>query len=103
MRELEDRYRELATEHVPHRLARTLLRVVQPDGRRFEDGLFGDVPLSRRELAQLTGTTLFTVSRLLSEWERAGVVKARRECVVVPDPQALIRFVDRRLRPTAGH
>jgi CRP-like cAMP-binding protein len=103
MRELQDRYRELTTEHVPQRLARTLLRVVQPDGRRFEDGVFGDVPLSRRDLAQLTGTTLFTVSRLLGQWERAGVVKAQRECVVIPDPQALFRFVDRRTRPASDH
>ena len=101
MREMQDRYRELATEQVPLRLVRTLLRVVQPDGRRFEDGVFSDVPLSRRDLAQLTGTTLFTVSRLLGEWERAGVLEARRECVVIPDPQALRRLVDHRPRPAA--
>ena len=93
MRELQDRYRELATERVPQRLARTLLRVVQPDGRRFEDGFFAEVPLSRRDLAQLTGTTLFTVSRLLTQWERSGVLEARRQSVLISDPHALGRLV----------
>jgi CRP-like cAMP-binding protein len=99
LRELQDRYRELTTERVSQRLARTLLHVVQPDGRRFEDGIFGDVPLSRRDLAQLTGTTLFTVSRLLGQWEKAGVLTAHRERIVVDDAQALSTLVDRRPRP----
>lgn len=99
MRELQDRWRELADDRVPERLARTLLRVVQPDGRRFEDGVFPSVPLSRREIAQLTGTTLFTVSRLFGQWERAGVLTASRERVVVADPAALRRLLpDRRPR-----
>jgi CRP-like cAMP-binding protein len=99
MRELQDRWRELADDRVPERLARTLLRVVQPDGRRFEDGVFPSVPLSRREIAQLTGTTLFTVSRLFGQWERAGVLTASRERVVVTDPAALRRLLpDRRPR-----
>jgi CRP-like cAMP-binding protein len=48
-----------------------------------------EIGLSREELAQLTGTTLFTVSRLLSQWEKQGIVSSRREAVVVCDVQAL--------------
>jgi len=87
--EREERYRELATERVPQRLARTLLRLVRPTGRRFEDGVSADVPLSRAELAELTGTTLFTVSRVLSEWAEQGILKSRRERVVVEDARLL--------------
>jgi hypothetical protein len=46
------------------------------------------VSLSREELAQMTGTTLFTVSRLFSAWETRGLVKPRREAVTISD-QAL--------------
>jgi CRP-like cAMP-binding protein len=87
--ERDERYRELSTEKVPQRLARTLLRLVQPAGRRFEDGVFADVPLSRAELAELTGTTLFTVSRVLSEWAGHGILKSRRERVVIEDARVL--------------
>ena len=37
----------------------------------------------------MTGTTLFTVSRLLSAWEERGMVKPRRESVTVCDVEAL--------------
>ena len=45
--------------------------------------------LSREELAQLTGTTLFTISRILSKWADTGVVTPRREAVLIRDPQRL--------------
>ena len=45
--------------------------------------------LSHEELAQMTGTTLFTVSRLFSAWETRGLVKPRRKAVTICDVQAL--------------
>ncbi len=89
LRERDERFRELASERVPQRLARTLLRLVRPAGRRFEDGVFGDVPLSRADLAELTGTTLFSVSHVLSEWASQGIVRSRRERVVIEDARLL--------------
>jgi hypothetical protein len=43
-------------------------------------------------LAQLTGTTLFTVSRLLCQWEGQGIVSNRREAVLVRNLQGLIEL-----------
>jgi hypothetical protein len=43
----------------------------------------------REELAQLTGTTLFTVSRILSQWGKLGFVMPRREGVLVRDTRRL--------------
>jgi CRP-like cAMP-binding protein len=48
-----------------------------------------EISISREELAQLVGTTLFTVSRLLSDWDRQGIVAARREVVSVRNLRAL--------------
>ena len=48
-----------------------------------------EIGLSREELAQMTGTTLFTVSRLLSAWEARGMVRPRREAVTICDVQSL--------------
>ena len=42
-----------------------------------------EISLSREELAQLTGTTLFTVSRLLCQWDLLGIVSARQEAVLL--------------------
>jgi CRP-like cAMP-binding protein len=53
-----------------------------------------EVSLSREELAQMTGTTLFTISRLLSRWGEDGFVLPRREAVVIRDPLRLQQMGD---------
>jgi CRP-like cAMP-binding protein len=85
--ELEDRFREVATERVGPRVARQLIRLLKQIGRPVGGGI--EIGLSREEVAQMTGTTLFTVSRLISTWETAGMVLARREAVVICDIQTL--------------
>ena len=60
-----------------------LLRLVQQAGRPVESGVLIDLRLSREDIAQMTGTTLFTVSRLLSRLEADGVIEAGRQRVVV--------------------
>lgn len=92
--EMQDRFRELATERVAQRVARALLRLVRQAGRRTEEGVLIDLPLSRRDLAELTGTTLFTVSRVLSEWEAAGTVRTGRRRVIVRSPHALVAIAE---------
>jgi CRP-like cAMP-binding protein len=87
LQELEERFREIATEKVARRLALALTRLLKQVGKKTPDGT--EVSLSREELAQLTGTTLFTISRILSKWAELGVVTPRREAVLVRDPERL--------------
>ena len=94
LEELEDRYREISTEKVATRLSRQLLRLFNQLGRRVNGNGTLKINLSREEFAQLTGTTLFTVSRLLSEWKERGVLTAGREKVYVHNIQALREFVE---------
>lgn len=89
LREQDDRYEELAMERVPRRIARALLRLTQGAIRRFDHGSGLELPLSRAELAALAATTMFTVSRVLSDWGGRGVVDARRGKVVLMDMDAL--------------
>jgi CRP-like cAMP-binding protein len=85
--ELEERFREVATERVGPRVARQLVRLQEKIGRPVDGSV--EIGLSREELAQMTGTTLFTVSRLLSAWEARGIVRARREAVTICDIQSV--------------
>lgn len=89
-RELQDRYRELATERVERRVARALLRLARQAGRRVEGGVLIDLPLSRQDLAEMTGTTLYTVSRILSRWAEKGLVETGRERVLIRHPHGLV-------------
>ncbi len=94
VREFQDRYRELATERVERRLARTILRLASQAGRKTEEGLLIDLPLTRQDLAEMTGTTLFTVSRTLTKWESEGLVRIGRERVVIRFPHGLVRIAE---------
>jgi CRP/FNR family transcriptional regulator, nitrogen oxide reductase regulator len=94
MREVTARLRELATEKVARRVARALLRLARKTGKRVEGGVLLDLPLSREDLAAMTGTTLFTVSRLLAEWEREGIVETGRERVVIRRPHGLVAIAE---------
>jgi CRP-like cAMP-binding protein len=81
--DLQERFREVATEKVGTRVARQLLRLEEQIGRRVNGAI--EIGLSREELAQMTGTTLFTVSRLFSAWEALGMVRPGRESVSIRD------------------
>jgi CRP-like cAMP-binding protein len=87
LQELEERFREIATEKVARRLALALSRLLKQVGKPTPEGT--EISLSREELAQLTGTTLFTISRILSKWADSGVVTPRREAVLVRNPERL--------------
>jgi CRP-like cAMP-binding protein len=92
MEELEQRFREISTERVASRLSREIVRLLAQVGRLVNGTV--EIALSREELAQLTGTTLFTVSRLLSDWDERGIVSTRREAVSVNDLHALQQLAE---------
>jgi CRP/FNR family transcriptional regulator, nitrogen oxide reductase regulator len=79
---------DLATERVPQRLARALLRLAA-HGYATRGGLEIAHPVTRQELADLTGSTLFTVSRLMAQWEGDGLLRSARGAVTVLDPEGL--------------
>lgn len=81
------RLRELATLKVSQRLAHTLLRLSHPS--KATGAAAVPHSLTRQELAELTGTTLFTVSRILTDWEAAGLVRSARARVEVLDAEGL--------------
>ncbi|MCP5097803.1 MAG: Crp/Fnr family transcriptional regulator [Chloroflexi bacterium] len=80
---LQDRFRELSTKAVEQRVARTLLRLVRQFGKRVDNGILIDIPLSRQDLAEMTGTNLYNVSRILSKWQKLGYVANGRKRVIL--------------------
>ncbi len=90
VQELQQRNLELATERVERRIAHTLLRLAHASGRKVEDGILIELPLSRQNLAEMTGTTLYTVSRTLNAWQQKGLVEIGRERVLIRYPHGLV-------------
>ncbi len=87
---------EMSTEQVDQRVAHALLKLVGQTGRQTEDGLLIDFPISRQDIAEMTGTTLHTVSRLLTAWEEKGLVKSGRQKVTVVEPNRLLQLAEGR-------
>ena len=75
----------LATQKVEQRVAKALLQMTQQSGRTVAQGIEIAFPISRQDLSEMTATTLHTVSRLLSSWEKDGVVKSSRKRITVCD------------------
>jgi CRP-like cAMP-binding protein len=94
LHDLQRRYRQLMTERVERRVARALLRLVHDAGRRVDVGIEISFPVSRQDIAEMTGTTLYTVSRLLSAWEERGIVQSGRQHIVLVKPHALVAIAE---------
>ena len=92
--EAHTRLKEMATQDVEHRVAHAVLRLVSQSGRNVEGGVLVDFPVTRQEIAEVSGTTMHSVSRVLSAWENAGLVVVGRQKVIVCDLERLSRIVE---------
>ena len=90
IRLFQDQVQELSTQRVEQRIARAVLRLASQAGKKVEGGIIIDLPLSRQDLAEMTGTTLYTVSRILKDWENRGVVQSKRQQIMIRDPHGLV-------------
>ena len=85
---------EMSTEQVEQRVAHTLVRLARQSGRTVERGVEIDFPISRQDIAQMTGTTLHTVSRILSGWEQAGLIESGRQRIVLREPEKIFALAE---------
>jgi len=87
--ELANRVAELSGGRVEPRFARLFLKLAHEQGRRDRAGVFVPVPLSRQELADMTGTTIETSIRIMSRWGKHNIVRTEKDGFVVLDTHEL--------------
>ena len=73
LKDVQERVRELSTQRVEQRVARAVLRLARQAGHSTVDGTAIEFPLRRKDVADISGTTLHTASRILTAWEKAGL------------------------------
>jgi len=83
LQDLESRFFEIATQRVSHRVAFTILRTVNILGNPSSRGI--EIGLSQKELAQMASTNVFSISRLMKNWESRGIVVVRKRAFVILD------------------
>ncbi len=81
--ELTRRLVELTGARVEARFARLFLKLADQLGKPERGGTYVAMPLSRQELADLTGTTIETAIRIMSRWQKEDVVRTGKDGFVI--------------------
>lgn len=87
--ELTNRLAELSGGRIEPRFARLFVKLAGEMGRPERGGTFIPLPLSRQELADMTGTTIETCIRIMSRWGKQDVVRTEKDGFVIVDRTAL--------------
>jgi len=98
LQDTHTRMLEMVTSQVEQRVAHALLRLAHQAGRKTPEGIEIDFPITRQDIAEMTATTLHTVSRLMSAWEEKGIVSSGRQKVTIVDPHGLMLIAEQRPR-----
>lgn len=91
---------QLSAYPVEQRLAATLVRLADRVGTQRDTDVLIEIPLSRQDLADMTGSKVETVSRVMSDFRRAGWIDSGRKWIAVIDADALEHVADG--NPTAN-
>ncbi len=94
LQEVQDRVRELSTQRAERRVAHALLRLVRQAGHSTIEGTAIEFPLRRKDVADICGTTLHTASRILTIWEKAGLLISHHQRLTVCKPSEIRRIAE---------
>jgi len=95
--------RSLAVEKVERRVARVLLRMANTAGERLEQDVEPEVPpgavritvpLSRQDLADMSGTVIETAIRTMSKFQKQGLLETREGHVILLKPHGLVAIAE---------
>lgn len=89
-----DMIQQLSVKSVEKRIAYILLKLNSKLGVEFEKGTLIQLPLSRNDLAEMTGSTSETASRVISNLSKEGILKTGRKWIAIIDPQRLARIAE---------
>ena len=85
--------RGLAAERVEARMARALFKLAEKIGTPAADGIRLGVHLTRQDLADMVGCTLETAIRVLSRWQKEGLIKTEEGLITILDRAGLQRVL----------
>jgi CRP/FNR family transcriptional regulator, nitrogen oxide reductase regulator len=85
---VSDRHAYLFEGSASYRLARVLIDVGRRSGEIRPQGI--DVHITNEQLGSLADVSRFTASRVLSDWNRAGVITKERNIVHIHSPEGLL-------------
>jgi len=85
LRDAQSVIHRLSAAPVESRVAATLVALAEKAGEERGDELLIQLPLTRQDLADMTGATLETVSRVMSQFRKQKLVRSGRGWVAITD------------------
>ena len=89
LQESQEIVHRLSTDSVEQRIAAVLLKLAHKLGEISDEGILIQMPLSREDLAQMTGTTTETASRIISQLQKEGLVHTGRRWIAITSKSGL--------------
>ncbi|MFC7394055.1 Crp/Fnr family transcriptional regulator [Scopulibacillus cellulosilyticus] len=89
---LMDRVQELISQDVQHRIIRALIRLASESGKKCDDGIHIDIPLTNKDFANMVGSTRETINRVLNRLKKGNLLKINHHHIVIYNLEALENF-----------
>lgn len=93
LKQAYDLMARMARGGIDERLAAVLFVLSESYGESEGEGFALTIPLTRQDIAELAGTTVETVIRTFSRWQKEGILKSEGRIITVIDEEALARFL----------
>ena len=94
LQEVRERVRDLSTQRVEQRVAHAVLRLARHAGHSTTRGTVIRFPRRRKDVADIAGTTLCSVGRILTGWEKAGLLVSHHQRLTIRDPQRIMQIAE---------
>jgi CRP-like cAMP-binding protein len=91
--ESQEIIKQLSVYTADQRIAATLIRLAKKLGEQRQGGVLIQLPFSRQDLAAMTGTTIETVSRVMSRFSEEGLISTGRKWVSLNNLEHLEQII----------
>lgn len=93
LRESQEKLKNFVFRDTFDRTACALHRMALDYGIKTPHGIEVELPITRTELAAMVGTSRETVTRMLSEMKRKGIINMDRQKIIIKNERELMRCV----------
>ncbi len=92
MKEAHIALKNIALERVESRIASLILKLADKAGKETKDGIVIDLKLTKKDIADMVGTTVETSIRISSKLKKKGIILERNGKIVLKDKKALMAY-----------
>lgn len=85
--------KSIASGKVEERIAKLLLELAEKAGEKKNGKIVIKLPLTRQDIAEMTGTTVETTIRIMSRWKKQGIINTERGYIEILKKEELEKLL----------